>query len=238
MVAIERYGKKKYGKANEEKTMWRCVCDCGNESIVEHTSLTSGNTKSCGCLISHRVRIRNIENSTHGLSKHPLYNIWRGFIDRCTNSNSSRYRDYGGRGITICKSWDESPVKFIEWAETKGGWEPDKGLSLDRIDVNGNYEPSNCRFTNDSIQAINRRANTSNSSGYHGVSKRSNGKWRARITFEGNPKDLGTYDNLLDAVEARQLAEIEILGYLADSEPISQKVIDALQSASQGNNLN
>lgn len=211
------------------KRVFVCRCECGNVLEVRYDAMASGNTKSCGCYKREQTIASNIKNkTTHGLNHHPLYSTWDSMNRRCYNKNTKNFEHYGGRGIYVCDEWRDDPTEFIRWAVEETEWCEGCGLSLDRIDVNGNYEPSNCRFTNGSIQAINRRANTNNSSGYHGVSKRNNGKWEARITFEGNPKYLGIYDNLLDAIEARQIAEIDILGYLADSEPISQKVTDRL----------
>lgn len=94
--------------------------------------------------------------TTHGLSKTKLYKVRRGMITRCECESSPLYPYYGGRGIKICDEWRKSVTAFYEWA-IANGYEEDKGLSIDRIDVNGNYEPSNCRWVDDKIQAINRR---------------------------------------------------------------------------------
>lgn len=220
--------KKHDGKKNRTFQYWNVVCECGTEKSVRGSNLKSGNSTNCGCVRSEKSAKRAREVfRTHGMTQHPRYNSWRGMINRCQNPDDAAYRHYGARGISVAEEWRGSPENFIAWAEQQEHCN-NKKFSLDRIDVNGNYEPSNCRFADNSTQGLNRRSSVNNSSGYHGVSKRVNGKWRARITKDGNIINLGTFEKLEDAVEARQIAEIDILGYLADSEPISQKVTDRL----------
>ena len=212
------------GKRNRRFKHWNVICDCGEEKVVRESNLKSGNSTNCGCVRKEKVaQIGRERNKTHGLSKHKMYNSWIDMIDRCNNAEHWAYNYYGGRGISVCKEWANSLESFVKWAEEQEGYEKES-FTLDRIDVNGNYEPSNCRFASKSTQALNRRGNKNSSSGYHGVSARSNGKWRARITKDYKIVNLGTFENLEDAVEARQIAEIDILGYLADSEPINEHV--------------
>lgn len=128
---------------------WECVCDCGNVLAVQGQYLRTGRTKSCGCLQRELVALRNI---THNMSDHPLFQVWSDMLKRCTNQKCAAYPNYGGRGITVCDRWLDSPANFIE----DMGPRPD-GYSIDRIDVNGNYEPDNCEWASDEQQIRNRR---------------------------------------------------------------------------------
>ena len=142
--------------SNGGKAQWVCVCKCNSltsQVTVVTNDLLKGHTKSCGCL-----RIEKIVglNTTHGLKYHSLYGIWCHMKDRCLNPKDSRYKDWGGRGITIYAEWIDDAEKFIEWAVTSG-WKP--GLQIDRQNNNGDYEPSNCRWVSSKIQQRNRRDN-------------------------------------------------------------------------------
>ncbi|MCK4786848.1 MAG: hypothetical protein KAV87_24020 [Desulfobacteraceae bacterium] len=138
--------------------LWQARCDCGTLRIVGSYSLRSGRTKSCGCLQKERVREAMNGNSwgkTHGLSANPLHRVLRGMKARCYNKNAINYERYGGRGITVCNEWRTNSILFIQWA-TVAGWK--KGLQIDRIDNNGNYEPSNCQFVTPKVNSQNRRS--------------------------------------------------------------------------------
>ena len=138
----------KFSYRENHKSFYECQCNCGNTVVVRSDCLTTGNTKSCGCL-------NNKSKKDNPVTKEKLYHIWYGMKERCYNSNNLRFDDYGGRGITISKCWD-SYKSFKNWALENGYKE---GLSIDRIDVDGNYEPSNCRWVQMSVQQRNKRNN-------------------------------------------------------------------------------
>ena len=128
-------------------------CECGVEKIVFIRNLKTGATKSCGCLF---LETKNPFATFHGLRKHPLYNVWSGLKDRCNNSNLYSYKDYGGRGISVCKEWKDNFLLFYNWS-INNGWK--KGLEINRIDNDGDYEPSNCNFVTPKQNSRNRRNN-------------------------------------------------------------------------------
>lgn len=143
------------------RTMWVCQCDCGNRVVVQSKNLRSGNTRSCGCLLQE-TRSRNGKmKSTHGMSYTRLYEVWHGMKARCYRPTHPHYQNYGGRGICVCPEWLNSFETFAEWAISHGYQEhAQKGAcTLDRIDPDGNYEPSNCRFADLYVQQNNRRDN-------------------------------------------------------------------------------
>lgn len=140
---------------NGSWVMWKCRCDCGNKVEVRAISLASGNTRSCGCLQREELGERRFK---HGMSQsNPrMYRVWRSMKSRCFNRNCLRYQDYGGRGITVCERWKESFAAFLQDV----GEPPRPHLVIDRIDNDGNYEPSNVRWVTYSESARNRRRKT------------------------------------------------------------------------------
>lgn len=124
--------------SKNHKAMWLCRCDCGKEVIAILNNLRTGSTQSCGCLhTEHTISLKY----SHGFAGTRLYKCWQEMMRRCYGKNRSAYRYYGGRGICVCNEWHNFE-NFKNWALSNGYAE---NLSIDRIGVNGNYEPSNCR---------------------------------------------------------------------------------------------
>lgn len=168
---------------------WLFRCDCGAEKVASIKTVTSGHTSSCGCLATQVLVSRN---ATHGLSRDHRreYRSWKDMRARCANTNDSDYADYGGRGIRVCERWNDFAAFLADMGSRPAG------KTLDRIDVNGGYEPGNCRWASAGVQANNKRSNLRLSidgvsrtlqewSDMHGVG-RSTVRWRLR---QGWPLD-------------------------------------------------
>ncbi len=139
---------------------WKCRCDCGTIWITRHDGLKAGTTKSCGCL---RRKAFIARATTHGASTTREYKIWQAMHLRCTSANTEEYKNYGGRGITVCRRW-----KKFEAFLSDMGVRPNHTYSIDRVNNNGNYEPKNCRWATKREQALNTRRNRRLA--YHGLS--------------------------------------------------------------------
>lgn len=200
----------KFDSVRNTNSYFHCICECGNQIVVAGCSLKQGQTKSCGCLHKEKTSKANSKHGhTSNYSRSPEYRSWRSMITRCEVPNLNCFENYGGRGIKVCDRWRHSFENFLE----DMGKRPSLSYTLDRIDVNGNYEPSNCRWADNYQQAINKRLPKNNKTGVKGVywSKR-NQKFKAQISYKGTQVYLGTFENLDDAIKARKEAEIRYWG--------------------------
>lgn len=139
---------------------WLFRCDCGIEKVMQSGSVRHGRNKSCGCLIRERMS-KGLNQTKHGLTSSDgppenrrLYVVWNSMKHRCYNKKSHSFKNYGGRGISVCGEWLNNPVAFVDWALNNGY---EKGLSIDRIDNDAEYSPNNCRWVSAKKQARNRR---------------------------------------------------------------------------------
>ena len=203
----ERYGKlvvmeeaeSIYSKTGKMIRRWKCKCDCGNITIVRHGDLRNGSTVSCGCYNYEKESAAK----THGYSRTKLGNVFEGMKQRCNNPKNKNYEKYGGRGIKICTEWLNDPKKFFDWA-IKNGYK--EGLSIDRIDVNGNYEPDNCRWADNEAQCLNQRLRKDNKTGHKGIYY-SEGVYRVQIRRNKKRYYFGSYKTLPEAVKVLEEAK-------------------------------
>ena len=198
---------------NTHHTRWHCVCECGRTKDVLQQNLCNGHVRSCGCFHAERNKEKinafnsSMNRESHNETKTKLYHTWIGMKSRCYDPKSTAYKNYGGRGITICPEWRDSFLAFKAWAYSHGYAED---LSIDRIDVNGDYSPENCRWVSNSIQQFNKRKSNRNTSGFVGVSwRKKENRWIAYITKDYKMHYLGSFASLDDAISARKQAEIE-----------------------------
>ena len=139
----------------KKHTYWKCRCECGKETITSSNHLKTGHTQSCGCLHDEKMGDKNPAYK-HGMRDTRLYRIWSGMKERCLNENCHKFKNYGARGIKICNEWldkENGFINFYDWA-INNGYEED--LTIDRFDVNKNYEPNNCRWLSKKEQNLNK----------------------------------------------------------------------------------
>ena len=170
--------------------LYECVY-CNKEFEGSVDSVKRGQTKSCGCL----------KGDAHGLSSHKFYNTWKHMVQRCTNPKNKNYKNYGGRGITVCEEW-LNIRNFVDWCDLT---HPNiEGVSLDRIDNDGGYSPENCRWADVITQNINQRIKKNNTSGFVGVYwNNKNNTWRTFIHLNAVRFNIGSFPTKEEAVLAR-----------------------------------
>ena len=153
----ERFGRltviELIGRDEFSHKLWRCKCDCGNEKVVTTSSLTQKHTTSCGCYYHEYM---SATKSTHRMSETKLFKVYTQMKKRCFNEKDKSYPYYGARGIGVCSEWVDNPQSFFTWALSNGY---EEGLTLDRINTNGDYEPDNCRWVTRTEQMRNIRNN-------------------------------------------------------------------------------
>ena len=190
LLVIKRVINKKKGNV-----IFQCRCDCGNMIETQSGNLLSGATKSCGCLGGEK----------HGMYETPIYHVWMNMRQRCYNPKRKDYQDYGMRGIKVCSRWRHSFVNFFEDVG-----QPPKGMTLDRVDNDGDYCKDNCRWTNPTQQCRNQRIRKDNTSGIKGVYwNKDTKKWRVQINVHYKCINLGSYISLTEAAAARKQGEID-----------------------------
>ena len=178
-----------------ERRALKLKCDCGTKCIKKLIDLTTGKTKSCGCLFLESLSNRR----THGFSRTPTYTVWCDMIRRCEKRQNKSYPNYGGRGIKVCERWHKFENFLADMGERPGD-----GYEIDRIDNNGGYRPGNVRWISDgSAQMRNQRKRKESGSKYRGVDWWAGKVWRARITMKrGDTRYLGSFDTEVEAARA------------------------------------
>lgn len=202
-VTGERYGRLvgvKTTASHNGHTLWLWQCDCGNKKKIPLVNVRMGYTKSCGCLNLERV-------TKHGLSKHWLYSTYCGIKGRCNNTNYKRYKDYGGRGVKCSFQSFQEFYLYVTKLENYNKVK-EQGLTINRINNDGNYEKGNLEWSTQSKQEANKRLSKNNTSGYEGVSfcKR-NSRWYAMLAVKGRNPYIGCYKTKDEAIGARKKAE-------------------------------
>ena len=192
------------------KSYWKCLCECGNIKSVYGCNIKRGITKSCGCYSIDLMLGRSWKHGHSDMHRTiPEYQTWLGIKSRCYNENERNFINYGGRGITVCERWKSDFNAFFD----DMGLRPSPIHSIDREDVNGNYEPSNCKWATREEQARNKRISKINKSGTSGVNfHKAVKRWVARITYDNKRIHLGNFEHIEDAIQARKDAELKYWG--------------------------
>lgn len=224
----ERFGRLTVIASSESvkgSAFWSCKCDCGKTTTVSSYSLRHGKTESCGCLQRELVSLRR---TSHGLTGHRLYRVYGGMMQRCFNEADIGFKNYGGRGITVCDRWLESFENF--YSDMIMGYS--SGLQLDRKDNDGNYAPENCRWVTKQQNSFNRRKRCDSASSYKGVYRlKGTDKWRVYIAKGGKSHYLGTFSDEVLAARVYDSAAKELFGEFAnlnleDLQVSKQSVVD------------
>lgn len=147
---------RKVQSGTRERFYWKCQCECGNEKEIRTDSLTSGRVQSCGCIKKEQDKINLTKFHRHKMSNTHIWHTYYAMLHRCNNQDDKRFKNYGGRGITVCDEWKNSFDNFLKWS-MENGYE--EHLQIDRIDNDGNYEPDNCRWVTRKENCRNRRSN-------------------------------------------------------------------------------
>ena len=193
----ETYRRFATDKSTQKTTYGTYECQyCGTHWETNVYNIKRG-TQSCGCLTGTK----------HGLHNHRFYKKWSQMLRRCTNPKDAAYKDYGGRGISVCEDWLDIR-NFVDWCDLT---HPNQeGYTLDRINNDKGYSPENCRWVDKSTQAINRRMRRTNTSGFVGVGfNKSKGKWEASLKLNNIYKYIGRFNTIEEAAQARDNYIIE-----------------------------
>lgn len=173
-------------------------CICGVEKEVDFFDVKYGKSKSCGCHASKLTAERNKRLAKHGMTGTPTYISWQNMKSRCTYTNDPDFHNYGGRGIQVCDRWLSSFENFL-----KDMGERPKGMTLDRKDPDGDYDPSNCKWSTNVEQQLNRRVRVNSTSQYRGVCMpKRRFRWRASVRVGDKTIQIGTYDSEIEAAKA------------------------------------
>lgn len=194
----QRFGKlvvlQQAGRNNLKKVLWKCKCDCGNETIVVSGSLVTGNTTSCGCHLKEAI-------TKHGGTGKGSYNTWRAMMRRCYKPNDKDYPRYGAKGVRVIREWHEYENFVFDMGEPEGD------ETLDRINTYGMYEPSNCRWAGVQTQNRNVRIRQNSKTGVIGVSKTGSGRYMAKITVDKKASYSKVFATIEEAAAARKELE-------------------------------